>query len=187
MTFFLIGAKSSYGLRFFSPREWLNICGSSDLTLWAPSGRHLDSTQQSRITYTSSSLKSLRKSATRNSLSWDVLDNIKALGICKPYRSKHGGRKKHHSLPEASSPQPMAHREVTPCPECIPTDSNDAPPSAKPRVCVPTTLLSNIRSILPKIDELRAIAANNNPYLVFLLWHVADHRHGLPYLCSLLV
>ena len=187
MTFFLIGAKSSYGLRFFSPREWLNICGSSDLTLWAPSGRHLDSTQQSRITYTSSSLKSLRKSATRNSLSWDVLDNIKALGICKPYRSKHGGRKKHRSLPEASSPQPMAHREVTPCPECIPTDSNDAPPSAKPRVCVPTTLLSNIRSILPKIDELRAIAANNNPYLVFLLWHVADHRHGLPYLCSLLV
>lgn len=83
------------------------------------------------------------------SISDETWSQIKELGIRKPNRSRRGGRKKSSKMPIISS-----------CPVAAEISSRRSP------VIFPDMIVANVRSLLPKLDELQSTADVFNAGLI---------------------
>lgn len=110
--------------------------------------------KQPRTSYSSSQLRSFRKSSSKQRLKADLWKTLGELGIRKPFRSK---RKKVQSSSVDGS-LPVVSDTGTPQSSLI----ADIPHSKHGKVTsIPNILVSNVRSLEPKIDELSCILKLN--------------------------
>ena len=122
------------------------------------SGSHVDpvSFPSSRITYSSSYLKSLGKTMPKKRLSEELWHTLGSLGIRKPFRS----RRKRRSSADTGSP--VVKSTGTPT-ASLGVDVQDSqswvPRSLAP--CVPHLMICNLRSLAPKVDELECVMEFN--------------------------
>lgn len=103
-----------------------------------------------RISYTSSTLKTIRKCSPPSRLSDDVWSSLKDLGIRKPRRSRRKARLKSDVNTTITSTVESPDRR----PESIST--------------IPDTIIANVQSLAPKLDELHAILDVLKPGIVCL-------------------
>lgn len=103
-----------------------------------------------RISYTSSTLKTIRKCSPPSRLSDDVWSSLKDLGIRKPRRSRRKARLKSDVNTTITNTVESPDRR----PESIST--------------IPDTIIANVRSLAPKLDELHAILDVLKPGIVCL-------------------
>ena len=126
-----------------------------------------------QIIYSSCELKNIRRSTSRSLLPADVWERINDLGIRRPNRSKRAGRKK------AKGQQVRSKLESVNCELWNVSNAIhlDHPNRGKRSPCsIPVMVYANIRQVLPKLDELQAIADNNDASFVCLTetWLNAD-------------
>lgn len=121
--------------------------------------RHFDSTNSTsrpRIVYSSSQLRSIRRNQPKQHIDSDLWNNLGDLGIRKRFRGKRGGRNR-NSIGNLVA-------QSTGCPHPIVT-TKGAPTIRNP-AAVPTLLVSNTRSLAPKISELQCVATQNSADIV---------------------
>ena len=122
------------------------------------SGSHVDpgSFPSSRISYSSSYLKSLGKTMPKQRLSEELWHTLGSLGIRKPFRSR---RKRRSSV---DTGYPVVKSTGTPTAP-LDVDVQDSP-SRVPCSLVPyvsNLMICNLRSLAPKVDELEFVMEFN--------------------------
>ena len=135
--------------------EWSRVPGTSIRHVVCPG----------QITYSSCELKNIRRSTSRSLLPADVWERINDLGIRRPNRSKRAGRKK------AKGQQVRSKLESVNCDlwnvsNAIHLDHTNR--VMRSPCSIPAMVYANIRQVLPKLDELQAIADNNDASFVCL-------------------
>ena len=118
------------------------------------SGSHVDpgSFPSSRISYSSSYLKSLGKTMPKQRLSEELWHTLGSLGIRKPFRSR---RKRRSSV---DTGYPVVKSTGTPT-ASLDVDVQDSPSRVPCSLapCVPNLMICNLRSLAPKVDELECV------------------------------
>ena len=132
---------------------------ATELTTGLAVSRHLgpaNLTNCPRVVYSSSQLRLIRKNQPKQHIDSDLWKNLGDLGIRKRFRGKRGGRNRN------SIGISVAQSTVSPHSIVI---TNGAPTIRNP-AAVPTLLVSNARSLAPKISELQCVAIQNSADIV---------------------
>ena len=132
---------------------------ATELTTGLAVSRHLgpaNLTNCPRVVYSSSQLRLIRKNQPKQHIDSDLWKNLGDLGIRKRFRGKRGGRNRN------SIGISVAQSTVSPHSIVI---TNGAPTTRNP-AAVPTLLVSNARSLAPKISELQCVAIQNSADIV---------------------
>ena len=122
------------------------------------SDSHVDpvSFPSSRISYSSSYLKSLGRTMPKQRLSEKLWHTFGSLGIRKAFRSR---RKRRSS---ADTCDPVVNSTGTPTAP-VDVDVQDSPSRVPHSLapCVPNLMICNLRSLAPKVDELECVIEFN--------------------------
>ena len=121
---------------------------------------------QSRVSYSLYELKAIWTSRPRTRLPTEVWERIISLGIQKPNRSKgagHGGKCRNRSDADSINPGPWNVKNSNQSKE-----EEQGQQDVRSPASISSVIYANIRSVASKIDELQAVVAINNPYIVCL-------------------
>ena len=140
-------------------------CASNGSQLVLEPIRHVVS-GQSRVSYSLHELKAIWTSRPRTRLPTEVWERIISLGIQKPNRSKgagHGGKCRNRSDADSINPGPWNVKNSNQSKE-----EEQGQQDVRSPASISSVIYANIRSVASKIDELQAVVAINNPYIVCL-------------------
>ena len=121
---------------------------------------YLDSVNSShpRIVYSGSYLSLIRKTQPKQHIIGNLWKELGDLGIHKQFRGKRGG------CPKNTVGNPVIQPTGNPYPN--ETTNRDLSTSINLRSVVPSLLVSNARSLAPKIRELQCVATQNSAGIV---------------------